>query len=126
MKELKLAGVASIEAANAYLGDAYLPVHNQRFAGRAGSLRFGLHADSGRRSRRDPVRAGRAPGDERQLRVLPHAEAADSRTPDAAAFRQARVKVHPDPDGSYALFHGPRCIGRYDENGATRDAKHAA
>jgi hypothetical protein len=41
-------------------------------------------------------------------------------------FVKARVKVHPDPDGSYALFHGPRCIGRYDENGATRDAKHAA
>ena len=32
-------------------------------------------------------------------------------------FVKARVKVHVYPDGSHALFHGPRCIGRYDENG---------
>ena len=39
-------------------------------------------------------------------------------------FVKARVKVHVYPDGSHALFHGPRCIGRYDENGAIRtDAK---
>jgi len=25
--------------------------------------------------------------------------------------------VHVYPDGSHALFHGPRCIGRYDEKG---------
>ena len=30
-------------------------------------------------------------------------------------FVKARVKVHVYPDGSHALFHGPRCIGRYDE-----------
>ena len=33
-------------------------------------------------------------------------------------FVKARVKVHVYPDGSHALFHGPRCIGRYDQNGA--------
>jgi hypothetical protein len=41
-------------------------------------------------------------------------------------FVKARVKVHVYPDGSHAVFHGPRCIGRYDENGAIRDAKNAA
>ena len=41
-------------------------------------------------------------------------------------FVKARVKVHVYPDGSHALFHGPRCIGRYDQNGAIRDAKNAA
>src|SRR6202034_1881580 len=30
-------------------------------------------------------------------------------------FVKARVKVHVYPDGSHAVFHGPRCIGRYDE-----------
>src|SRR5258708_34949700 len=37
-------------------------------------------------------------------------------------FVRARVKVHVYPDGSYALFHGPRCIGRYDENGRLKEA----
>jgi hypothetical protein len=35
-------------------------------------------------------------------------------------FVKARVKVHVYPDGSHALFHGPRCIGRYEENGTIR------
>jgi hypothetical protein len=44
-------------------------------------------------------------------------------------FVKARVKVHVYPDGSHALFHGPRCIGRYDEQGALRqpdEPKNAA
>jgi xanthine dehydrogenase molybdopterin-binding subunit B len=41
-------------------------------------------------------------------------------------FVKARVKVHVYADGSHALFHGPRCIGRSDENGALKDAKNAA
>jgi hypothetical protein len=41
-------------------------------------------------------------------------------------FVKARVKVHVYSDGSHAVFHGPRCIGRYDQNGAIRDAKNAA
>lgn len=30
-----------------------------------------------------------------------------------AHFVRARVKVRHYPDGTYAIFHGPRCIGRY-------------
>ncbi len=41
-------------------------------------------------------------------------------------FVKARVKVHDYPDGSHALFHGPRCIGRKDEKGALRETKNAA
>jgi len=29
-----------------------------------------------------------------------------------------RVKVRRYADGSHAVFHGPRCIGRYDPAGA--------
>jgi hypothetical protein len=32
-------------------------------------------------------------------------------------FVKARVKVRHYPDGTYAIFHGPRCIGRYDAAG---------
>jgi hypothetical protein len=44
-------------------------------------------------------------------------------------FVKARVKVHVYPDGSHAVFHGPRCIGRHDANGALRqpdETKNAA
>jgi hypothetical protein len=44
-------------------------------------------------------------------------------------FVKARVKVHVYPDGSHAVFHGPRCIGRYDESGGLKpppDEKCAA
>ena len=41
-------------------------------------------------------------------------------------FVKARVKVHLYPDGSHALFLGPRGIGRYDTQGAIRDVKSAA
>ena len=47
-------------------------------------------------------------------------------SPLRAHFVKARVKVHLYPDGSHALFHGQRCIGRYDQNGALREAKNAA
>jgi hypothetical protein len=31
---------------------------------------------------------------------------------------KARVRVHEYPDGALAVFHGPRCIARYTEDGA--------
>jgi hypothetical protein len=34
---------------------------------------------------------------------------------------KARVKVHVYPDGSHAVFHGPRCIGRCDKKGRLKD-----
>ena len=36
-------------------------------------------------------------------------------------FVRARDKGHLYPDGSHAVFHGPKCIGRYDENGRLKD-----
>ncbi len=41
-------------------------------------------------------------------------------------FVKVPVKVHVYSDGADAVFHGPECIGRYDERGAIRDAKNAA
>ncbi len=70
---------------------AGLPAGAQRsLRRRSGRRGLGLHADPGRRSRRDPVRRGGTPGRRRQLRLLPDAETADPRKPDAAPFRQRR------------------------------------
>jgi Helix-turn-helix domain len=125
-KELKLAGIASIEAANAFLRDVYLPEHNARFAappaqpGSGFTLIPGVDLDEIL-----CVEEERQVGNDncvsyRTLKLqIPE-------SPLRPHFVKARVKVHVYPDGSHAVFHGPSCIGRYDENGAIRDAKNAA
>ena len=126
VKELKLAGIATAEAANAFIRDVYLPAHNARFAV--------LLAGEG--SAFTPI-----PGvdlDEilcvEEERQVGHDNCVSYRTlklqipesPMRPHFVKARVKVHVYPDGSHAVFHGPRCIGRYDADGGLRDAKNAA
>ena len=121
-KELRLAGIATVEAANAFLRGVYLPAHNARFA----------VAPAGEGSAFTPI-----PGvdlDEilcvQEERQVGHDNCVSYRTlklqipesPMGPHFVRARVKVHVYPDGSHALFHGPRCIGRYDEKGRLKDA----
>jgi hypothetical protein len=122
VKELKLAGVTDIEGANAFIRDRYLPVHNARFA-------------------IEPAQPGSAftpiPGldlDEilcvEEERQVGNDNCVSYRTlklqipvsPMRPHFVKARVKVRVYPGGSHALFHGPRCIGRYDEKGTLKDA----
>ncbi|WP_419740063.1 hypothetical protein [Ruegeria sp.] len=42
-------------------------------------------------------------------------------------FVKAKVRVHEYPDGQLVIFHGPRCIGRYQPDGSPitqEDSKH--
>jgi transposase len=122
VKELKLAGIATVETANAFIRDVYLPAHNARFAVQP----------AGEGSAFTPI-----PGvdlDEilcvEEERQVGNDNCVSYRTlklqipesPMRPHFVRARVKVHVYPDGSHAVFHGPRCIGRYDANGALRPA----
>jgi hypothetical protein len=126
VKELALAGITSIDKANAFLREVYLPAHNQRFAveatepGSAFTPIPGVDLDEilcvqeERQVTNDNCVSYRT----LKLQIPPR--------PMRAHFVKARVKIHVYPDGSYALFHGPRCIGRYDEKGTIKDAKNAA
>ena len=126
LKELKLAEITSIEAANAFIREVYLPAHNERFAvapaqpGSAFTSIPGVDLDEIL-----CVQEERQVGNDncvsyRTLKLqIPE-------SPLRPHFVKARVKVHLHPDGSHAVFHGPRGIGRYDEKGAIRDAKNAA
>ena len=126
VKELRLAGITDLEAANAFIGEVYLSAHNARFA----------VPPAGEGSAFTPI-----PGvdlDEilcvEEERQVGHDNCVSYRTlklqipesPMRPHFVKARVKVHLYPDGCHAVFHGPRCIGRYDENGTIKDAKNAA
>jgi transposase len=117
-KELKLAGIRGIEAANRFIGEVYLPAHNARFArpplleesafvgvGDPASLVETLCIEDERIVARDNTVAYEG----RRLQ-LPESRA-------RAHYVKARVKVREYPDGTLAVFHGPRLLARYDAEG---------
>ena len=122
-KELKLAGIDEIESANRFLREVYLPAHNARFArpaqieesafvavADASSLAEILCIEEERIVGRDNTIAYE--GLRLQLpasRVRPH-------------YVKARVRVHEYPDGTLAVFHGPRLLARYEASGRATEA----
>jgi len=117
IKELALAGIREIEAANAWMGEVYIPAHNARFAKEpalpesgfvvvdAGLLTETLCVEEERTVARDNTVSWGT------LRLqLPE-------SPMRPHYVKARVKVREYPDGALAIFHGPRCVGRYAAGG---------
>ena len=123
VKELRLAGITNIEAANAFIRDIYLPEHNARFAvepaGEGSAFVPIQGVDLGEIL---CVQEERQVGNDNCVSYRTLNPRTAIRGPMRPHFVRARVKVHVYPDGSHALFHGPRCIGRYDENGALKDS----
>ena len=116
-KELALAGMRTVEDANRFLRDVYIEAHNTRFAIK-------------------PEQTGSAfvpiPGIElgeilciQEERKVGHDNTVGFRrlrlqipeSPLRPHYVRAIVKVRQYPDGSHAIFHGPRCLGRYDRQG---------
>jgi len=126
VKELALHRITSIEAANVFIGEVFLPAHNARFAveaaesGSAFTPILGVNLDEIL-----CVQEERQVGNDNcvSFRTL---KLQIPESPLRPHFVKARVKVHLYPDGSHAVFHGPRCIGRYDEKGALKEMKNAA
>src|SRR5450432_4103675 len=117
INELALAGITDVDAANAFIRDTYLPDHNKRFAVKAAGEGSGFTKAEGLDLAEVLcVHEERVVGNDncvayRRLKLqIPE-------SPIRAHFVKARVKVHHYPDGAHAVFHGPRCIGRYDGNG---------
>ena len=117
VKELALNGIAAKEAANTFIRNVYLPAHNARFAV--------LPAQEGTAFVAIPgvdlaeilcVQEERQVGHDNcviykrlKLQIPP--------SPLRHHFVKTKVKVRNYPDGRHAIFHGPRCIGRYDAKG---------
>jgi LmbE family N-acetylglucosaminyl deacetylase len=117
VKELRHAGVRDVDSANRWIREVYLPQHNARFAIPAALpetafvaadsdlLRETLCSEEERIVARDNTVAYK------QLRLqLPE-------NPLRPHYVKAKVKVREYPDGSLAVFHGPRCLCRYDRAG---------
>ncbi len=116
-KELVLAGIATVEAANAWLRETYIPAHNARFAVQAeqqGSA-FVPTADLAL-TEILCVHAERVVGNDncvsfenRKLQI--------PESPLRPHFVKATVKVHRYPNAALAIFLGRRCLGRYNPDG---------
>jgi hypothetical protein len=117
-KELKLAGIHDVEAANRFIREVYLPAHNARFA------RPAAIAESAFVTVRDPAGLADILCIEEERVVardntvayagltlqLPQSRA-------RAHYVKARVKVRAYPDDTLAVFHGPRLLARYNADG---------
>ena len=122
VKELALAGITTVEAANRFIREVYVPAHNARFmvkpeqegsafvATRGVDLDEILCIQEGRQVDRDNTVANR-----KLKRQIPP-------SPLRSHFVRTRVKVRHDHDGSHAVFRGPRCPARYDSAGQLADA----
>jgi hypothetical protein len=116
-KELKLAGITDMEEANHFIAAVYLPAHNARFAKppEVAESAF-VAADPVLLAEILCVEEERVVGRDNTvgwsgLRLqLPQSRLRHH-------YVKARVKVRQYPDGALAIFHGPRCIGRYDARG---------
>ncbi|MGK9230885.1 ISNCY family transposase [Inquilinus limosus] len=113
-KELRLAGIVDdVAVANRYLREVYIPAHNARFAttpAEAGSAFVPVEEHQWRDILCVQVEWTVAPDntvayDGRRLQIPPH--------PARAHFVRAKVRVHDYPDGTMAIFHGPRCLVRW-------------
>lgn len=117
-KELSLFGITGIEEANRYIREIYLPMHNDLFA-------VAPQVDeSAFVPMRDPTTLVDI------LCVQQHRVVARDNTvsyegrvlqlpssPVRAHYVKANVRVHEYPDGTLAVFHGPRRLARYDGEG---------
>jgi hypothetical protein len=112
-KELALAGITTVEAANRFLREVYLPEHNARFAEPADEpasafvvvpealWRDVLAIQEERVVGNDNCVAWRG----RSLQIPP--------TPLRPHLVRARVRVHDYPDGTVAVFKGPKRLASY-------------
>lgn len=120
-KELAFAGITEMAAANQYLAAQFLPAYNRRFAvpaPEAGtafvpwigtSLAEILCVQEERVVAKDNTVQYH-----RQRLQIPQ-------DPHRFHYVRVTVRVHEYPDGTLAVFHGPRCLARYSAEGVRQE-----
>jgi len=124
--ELRLAGVATIEAANRYLREVFVPDHNARFAVPAADVGSAFIPYAGRpledvlcvQESRQVGRDNCVTWKGLSLQIPPQRH--------RHHYVRANVRVHEYPDGRLAIFDGPSCLARFDPAGKPVDASLAA
>lgn len=125
-KELALAGITTVEAANRFIEEIYLPEHNARFAVAPEQTESAFVADRAG-AHRDIlcVQEERVVGNDNCVRYRGLALQIPP-SPIRPHFVKLRVRVHDYADGTLAVFHGPRCLARHRADGSPLDHDQAA
>ena len=121
VREMADAGITTLAAANRFLKEVYLADHNARFTVAAAEPGTAFVPVSGT-NLADILchQEERVVGNDNTVRFerlvlqIPP-------SPLRAHFVKATVRVHRYPDDRLALFHGPRCIARYQPDGTLLD-----
>ena len=117
-RELALDGITDMEEANRYLKERFLPAFNKEFRVEPREDGSAFMPLSGQCLRETLcIQEERVVGNDNCVHYqglifqLP---------PDRYRYHyvKARVRVHAYPDGSYAVFHGPRKLACYDKDGS--------
>ena len=113
-KELALAGITTMAAANGYLAEQFLPAYNRRFAVPAAETGTAFVPWIG-----TPLAEILCIQEERVVakdNTVRYQGVSLQIPPDRHRFHYVKVtvRVHEYPDGTLAVFHGPRCLARYD------------
>ena len=117
-----MAGIATVAAANELARNVYIPAHNARFAVEAEQEGSAFVAITGvDLAEILCVQEERQVGNDNTV-VFHKLRLQIPPSPLRKHFVRSTVKVRQYHDGSHAIFHGPRCIGRCDEHGALRTA----
>ncbi len=124
--ELRLAEIATLEAANRYLKEQFVPDYNARFAVPAAEEGSAFIAYAGR-----PLDDILCVQETRQvgcdncvvwkgiaLQIPPQRH--------RHHYVKASVRVHQYPDGRLAIFDGPSCLARFTPDGTPDDVPRAA
>ena len=122
VKELSLAGITAIEAANRFIEESYLPDHNRRFATKP-ELEANAFVALTQPDQVDEVlclHTKRVVAHDNTVRYERRVLQIPA-SPARSHYVKATVRVHEYPDGTLALFHGPRCLARYRADGEPID-----
>ena len=116
-QELRLAGITDMAAANRFLAKTFIPEHNRRFREAPAETASAFVPWAGRNL--DDilcVQQERTVGNDNTVR---YEQRILQIPPDQHRhhYVKCKVRVHAYPDGSLAVFHGPRCLARYDADG---------
>jgi len=115
-QELRLAGITTMDAANRFLRETFLPGHNRRFAIAPEAKGSAFVPFAGNLDDILCVQVERTVGNDNTVRYknLSLQIPVDRHR---HHYVKAKVRVHEYPDGHLAVFHGPRCLARYGAHG---------
>jgi len=124
--ELRLAEIATVEAANRYLKEQFVPDYNARFAVPAAEEGAAFIPYAGRplddilciQESRQVGRDNCVNWNRLALQIPPQRH--------RHHYVRATVRVHQYPDGRLAIFDGPSCLARFDPDGKPIDVSRAA